>query len=138
MSAPLIFCPKCGTANAPHNFACDKCREILPSVHSSTGGASSMPYAQPTATAQSSPFAAPPPTASAPLYSPPAYVSPQAGVFHCPVCGTTAPPVVTKKISNEGWIVFAAMIIFCFPLFFIGLLMKQDVRVCSVCNAQYS
>jgi hypothetical protein len=31
-------------------------------------------------------------------------------------------------------VVFAVMITFCFPLFFIGLLMKERYRVCGDCG----
>ena len=58
--------------------------------------------------------------------------------FRCPYCGTDAPPLVARRISTAGWIVFAAMIIFCFPLFFIGLLIKEEHRQCSWCRASLS
>ena len=54
--------------------------------------------------------------------------------FHCPRCGTNLMPRMERKISTAGWIVFAALIVFFFPLFWIGLLIKENVRVCSVCN----
>jgi hypothetical protein len=41
-----------------------------------------------------------------------------------------------QKISEAGWIVFAIMLVTCFPLFWIGFLMKQDERFCSVCRAR--
>jgi lipopolysaccharide-induced tumor necrosis factor-alpha factor len=53
--------------------------------------------------------------------------------YRCPHCGTTAPPQIVKKISDGGWIVFVVMLLFCFPLFWIGLLMKEESRVCSMC-----
>jgi hypothetical protein len=58
---------------------------------------------------------------------------PQASGYHCPRCGTTAPPQINRKISTGGWIVFAAMLLFCFPLFWIGFLIKEEERVCSMC-----
>jgi len=54
--------------------------------------------------------------------------------FHCPRCATTLMPRLERKISTGGWITFAALLIFFFPLFWIGLLIKENVRVCSVCN----
>lgn len=56
--------------------------------------------------------------------------------YRCPHCGTQNPPIVQKKISTAGWIVFAALLIFFFPLFWIGLLIKDNVRICSVCRYQ--
>lgn len=55
--------------------------------------------------------------------------------FRCPYCGTDAPPVVGRRISTAGWIVFAVMIVACLPLFFIGLLMKEEYRQCGYCRA---
>lgn len=54
--------------------------------------------------------------------------------FHCPRCATTLMPRFEKRISTGGWITFAALLIFFFPLFWIGLLIKENVRVCAVCN----
>jgi hypothetical protein len=36
----------------------------------------------------------------------------------------------------EGWIVFCALLIFCLPLFWVGLLMKEEQRVCPMCRAR--
>ena len=54
--------------------------------------------------------------------------------FKCPYCKSKARPLVTKKISGAGWIVFALMILFCFPLFWIGLLMTEESRSCGNCG----
>jgi hypothetical protein len=53
--------------------------------------------------------------------------------LYCPRC---ASQVIRyeRKISTAGWIVFAALLITFFPLFWIGLLIKENVRVCQVCN----
>jgi len=51
----------------------------------------------------------------------------------CPRC---ASQIVRyeRKVSTAGWIVFAALMVTFFPLFWIGLLIKENVRVCQVCN----
>jgi RNA polymerase subunit RPABC4/transcription elongation factor Spt4 len=54
--------------------------------------------------------------------------------YQCPRCGTAQMPFMTKKISTVGWVVFAALLVFIFPLFWIGLLIKEDVRICPVCK----
>lgn len=54
--------------------------------------------------------------------------------FQCPYCGSKNLPMKNSKISTGGWVVFAMMILFCFPLFFIGLLMKEDYRECADCG----
>jgi hypothetical protein len=41
---------------------------------------------------------------------------------------------VREQISPAGWIVFAVMIFACFPLFWIGLLMKENIHYCSDCG----
>ncbi len=54
--------------------------------------------------------------------------------YHCPRCGSSLTPRIERKISNAGWIVFAVLLITFFPLFWIGFFIKEDVRVCPVCN----
>lgn len=53
---------------------------------------------------------------------------------HCPRCSAQLVPRYERKISTAGWIVFAVLLVVFFPLFWIGLLIKEDVRVCQVCN----
>ncbi len=72
--------------------------------------------------------------AQMPNYAPPAnYQTQMLSGYRCPRCGTTAPPQFVRKISAAGWVVFAVLLITVFPLFWIGLLMKEDRRVCPVC-----
>lgn len=54
--------------------------------------------------------------------------------FECPYCGSTELPVKKNQISVGGWIVFAVMIFVCLPLFWIGLLMKEEVETCYDCG----
>jgi len=54
--------------------------------------------------------------------------------YRCPRCSNQQLPKVIKRISTAGWIVFAVLLLVFFPLFWIGLLIKEDVRLCSVCN----
>ncbi len=54
--------------------------------------------------------------------------------YRCPRCASQAMPNVVRKISTAGWITFAVLLVFFFPLFWIGLLIKEDVRICPVCN----
>src|SRR5215203_2766318 len=57
--------------------------------------------------------------------------------FHCPRCNSQLYPRVMRQISTAGWIVFAVLLIKFFPLFWIGFLIKEDVRTCPVCNFKY-
>ncbi len=52
----------------------------------------------------------------------------------CPRCGSQLMPRFERKISTAGWIVFAVLLVMFFPLFWIGFLIKEDVRICPVCN----
>jgi RNA polymerase subunit RPABC4/transcription elongation factor Spt4 len=54
--------------------------------------------------------------------------------YRCPRCGTQNFPQISKKISTAGWIVFAVLLVMFFPLFWIGFLMKEEVKICPVCN----
>ena len=56
--------------------------------------------------------------------------------YRCPRCATQMLPTVQRKISSGGWITFALLLVFFFPLFWIGLLIKEDTRVCPICNLQ--
>ncbi len=54
--------------------------------------------------------------------------------FRCPFCRTRRPPVYRSQVSQAGIIVMIVLILFCLPLFWIGLLMKEEGRYCSMCN----
>lgn len=54
--------------------------------------------------------------------------------YRCPRCGTQNLPHIERKISPAGWIVFVVLLVVFFPLFWIGFFLKEDVRVCPVCN----
>jgi hypothetical protein len=67
-----------------------------------------------------------------------AYRAPQqfAGNYRCPNCMSQFLPRTERRISTAGWITFAVLLVFFFPLFWIGLLIKEDVHVCPSCNIQ--
>ncbi len=78
------------------------------------------------------PFATQPPPPPQPL----AYQKPQQNMaynLHCPRCASQIFKT-ERKVSTMGWIVFAVLLVTFFPLFWIGLLIKEDVRVCQACN----
>lgn len=54
--------------------------------------------------------------------------------YHCPRCHSQLFPKTVRQISTAGWIVFAVLLATILPLFWIGLLIKEEVRVCPVCN----
>ena len=56
--------------------------------------------------------------------------------YLCPHCMNRFPPLHQRKISTAGWIVFAVLLVTFFPLFWIGLLIREDTWVCQACNAR--
>ena len=54
----------------------------------------------------------------------------------CDRCGSDAPPIYRSEISVGGWITFVVLLLVCWPLCFLGLLMKDEYRVCSDCGAR--
>jgi hypothetical protein len=45
-------------------------------------------------------------------------------------------PQIERRISTTGWIVFAVLLVMFFPLFWVGFLIKEDVRVCPSCKTR--
>ena len=114
-----INCRGCGQPNADIARICRYCGAAL---HSNS---QSSTYRPPD-------YAPPPPqtvTPLAPLAQP---NTPEN--FRCPHCLSTEPPVIAKRIGAAGWVVFFALLIFCFPLCFIGLFIKEEYRMCSWCR----
>ena len=58
--------------------------------------------------------------------------------YRCPNCSSQLMPRVVKRISTAGWIIFAVLMVVFFPLFWIGLLIKEEVRLCPACNSRVS
>ncbi len=56
--------------------------------------------------------------------------------FQCPYCRTNVPPMIQQRISTGGWIVFAVLLVTCFPLCWIGLLMKENYQQCIQCGVK--
>jgi len=79
-----------------------------------------------------------PPAPVEPYVSPHLSQQPGGYDYRCPHCHTTQPPVIGKRISTTGWIVFFSLLIFCFPLCFIGLFIKDEYRMCSWCRGAVS
>ena len=130
-----IFCTNCGQPNADIARICRYCGTALPTHDGQSSAPRPTDYAPPPQTDLSGlPLWA---TDYAPL---PAPVQPrpqtQVGTasFRCPHCQATAPPVVSRRIGTAGWIVFFSLLIFCFPLCFIGLFIKEEYRMCSWCR----
>jgi hypothetical protein len=79
------------------------------------------------------PHGYPPPGGYGP---PPGYgagYGPPVGVWVCRHCNAPGEPLIRWKISTGGWIMFAVLLLVCFPLCWIGLTMKESLKVCRKC-----
>jgi hypothetical protein len=61
-------------------------------------------------------------------------LAPQHQGIMCPQCGGQMALSPVKKVSSSGWIVFVILLIFFFPLAWVGLLIKKNVYFCLSCN----
>jgi RNA polymerase subunit RPABC4/transcription elongation factor Spt4 len=126
----MITCNNCGRVNDESTRICRYCGTVSERQKAQGhAGAQVRDYTPPVADAMGTG------SASLPLeaYSPPGTA---AGGYRCPNCQSTYPPVAEKRISTEGWIVFCALLVFCLPLFWIGLLMKEEIRICPMCRTR--
>jgi hypothetical protein len=55
-------------------------------------------------------------------------------VFNCRRCHSTQPARIEEKVSTGGIVVFAILLIACFPLCWIGLLIKDPHSICTACG----
>lgn len=55
----------------------------------------------------------------------------------CRSCGCRE-TVYKSEISTAGWVTFAVLLAVCWPLFWIGLLMKEEYRACADCGRRYT
>ena len=164
----MIQCQNCGQANTRTSNFCRFCgTKFPPQQTANTPNFDEMPprpYSWKTDEFQADatrvrnrpinqvqPLAAPKPFAAAPQPPPPApmyqqtqplvYQQPQPLNFgyntQCPRCNSQYIRY-EKKISTAGWIVFAVLMVTFFPLFWIGLMIKEDARFCQVCNYRVS
>ena len=131
----MIPCRNCGQLNDDAVRICRYCGTSL----APNAQATQQEYRPPYAWAESAPLQPPQPPPMpppAPLQQQQPYAAPPAAAgYRCPRCGAAYLPTVEKKVSSEGWLIFILLLFFCVPLCWIGLLMKQEYRVCPVCHA---
>ena len=128
----MITCRECNRLNQDTARVCANCGSSL----WLTGQTTPLAGDPKTRPAQSQPQQPPPSAFTPPVYSPPVplpYQPPAAG-FRCPFCQTTLLPVASQQISTAGWVTFAVLLFTCLPLFWIGLLMKEEQRHCRQCG----
>jgi lipopolysaccharide-induced tumor necrosis factor-alpha factor len=113
-----MYCSKCGAQQPDGTVFCTQC------------GAPQTPKAPESAAGTTPPGTAPPLAgAAAPAY----------GVFTCPFCRFQGPPIVERKLSQNGWIVFVLLLIFCLPLCWLPFVIdgcKEDQRKCASCGTR--
>lgn len=129
----MIVCANCGQMNEAAAKNCIRCGSTIFNLPSHAGGVVPAPPEPPLFIHQQEPrFDAFNPPVAPPV---PIAVAPAMGFVAgcCPFCATTYPPMVQRRISTGGWVTFAVLFLFCFPLFWIGLLMKENRLVCSAC-----
>ncbi|HQU83859.1 MAG TPA: LITAF-like zinc ribbon domain-containing protein [Pyrinomonadaceae bacterium] len=150
----MIQCQNCGLQNAPESNFCRSCgtRFIAPQVaqnDNNYGYSQPRPYAWKTDEYQTQNEArktqninrVQPLMGQYPNNAPQSLAHQQpnqmAQGYHCPRCGTNYLPRIERRISTAGWIVFALLLIFSMGLFcWIGLLIKEEYRVCPICKLQ--
>jgi len=57
--------------------------------------------------------------------------------FKCPYCSHEGPPLVNKKISGAGWVLFIVLLFLCIPLCWLPFVIdgcKEEERKCSGCG----
>jgi len=54
----------------------------------------------------------------------------------CPFCRKKTEPYIREQTSQQGWIIFAVLLFFFFPLCWIGILMKEKARFCRRCHSR--
>jgi RNA polymerase subunit RPABC4/transcription elongation factor Spt4 len=147
----MIYCSNCRQSNDDGTNFCRSCgqRLVLPQFQQQSNDEFSTPrpYMWKTDEFQVNPPAQKTQQLNQPHQVPPPYNNqtlsrPQKAQFvagyRCPRCGTQNLPYVTRQISTAGWITFAVLLVTTFIFFWIGLLIKEDVKVCPVCNYKYN
>ena len=56
--------------------------------------------------------------------------------FRCPHCRSDRRPQMRNEISETGWILFIVLLAVFFPLCWIGLLQRENVKYCADCGAK--
>ncbi len=141
----MIQCKNCGQGNAPESQFCRFCgTKFLVSEptqqqqQQNYGYQAPRPYSWKTDEFQTQAEARKQTANDAFLSQPLANRDQQymAGNYRCPNCMSQFLPRIERRISTTGWIVFAVLLVLFFPLFWVGLLIKEDVQICPSCSVR--
>ncbi len=56
------------------------------------------------------------------------------GTHACPYCHSVMMPRYDRRVSTAGWVVFTVLLFTTLIFCFIGLLIKEDQRFCTICG----
>ena len=59
--------------------------------------------------------------------------------FTCPYCQHEESPHIETRLSSNGWLTLVLLLLFCFPLFWLPLVIdsfKEEVRICRGCRVK--
>ena len=138
----MIQCQNCGQGNVPESQFCRFCgtRFLVsqPVPQQSYDYREPRPYAWKTDEFQTQAEARTTSSGPGPSDQP---LAPRdqhfiAGNYRCPNCMSQFLPRVERRISTTGWVVFAILLVVFFPLFWVGLLIKEDVQICPTCSVR--
>ena len=139
----MIQCQNCGQANAPESQFCRFCgTKFLVSQQmqqqQNYGYQAPRPYSWKTDEFQTQAEARKQTANAAFAAQPLANRDHQymVGNYRCPNCMSQFLPRIERRISTTGWVVFAVFLVLFFPLFWVGLLIKEDVQICPSCNVR--
>lgn len=131
-----MICPKCGSKFPDGSAKCQWCGEPAPA---GTGQPSEVAAGPAPPSALSPNIPSPPMTPSSTAAPPLPTTQSPAPRYNCPFCEYQGPPIVSKKISSSGWILFAVLLLVCVPLCWLPFVLdgcKEEVRKCSGCGAR--
>ena len=60
-----------------------------------------------------------------------------AAAWVCPFCRYQGAPVVTSKTATGGWVMFVVLLLMCFPVCWLGLLIREQYRKCPQCQSRF-
>ena len=127
----MFYCTACGTQNPENRPTCLVCntpraKDVRP-----------QGYAEPareTVVDERAAVGGAYPNAPRDYSNAPLYQAPQANV--CPRCQRATHFLQHERISTGGIIVFAILLVPCFPLCWIGLFIKEKYLLCPLCGMQ--
>jgi hypothetical protein len=135
-----MLCARCGSRNDATSIVCKECGAGLSGEQTSSSRVERIINEPEPSTRHQANY--PPPQQhwpnTPPVMQMPAMVLPPPPVgYRCPFCQSPNPPFIAQKVSVGGWITFVVMLLFCFPLCWIGILMKENYRICSTCGMTF-